>query len=397
MNNGRHDDPGVQSAGRRPPDGDNGVDVVDVAALLRRVEEHRAALAAGDPGAAELQRAVDDAARLFAPAVHEVAGSGSAPSAPRVEIASWVPTAENTTRRVDKSRLIGALYRWLSAGWRRRRDQLEVMAATGADGFSTRLSRKLGRHTYVPYVLTACATSLAVLAGLALVLGQHLTAAVLVTFAGLFELVDAAAAKQARDGRIPVLFDYVADRLSDLAIVGAVALAYADVDRFVLVAALAALTVSFLSSYARAQAEALLLDRATSLFGRAERFILIVLGYWLALAAPVGAMQVSMVLAGAVSLVTLVERLVGATHSAAVPPRFRWEPDGFLPRLARELGQPPGTRTARRWTGHSILVQCHDADVQDWRVIGVIDPEQASRDKVQMKILKEPVPLARDR
>ena len=87
---------------------------------------------------------------------------------------------------------------------------------------------------------------------------------------------------------------------------GAIALVFArDGNEIALIAVIAALTSSFMTSYLRARAEALGLDGTHGVMARAERVVLIAAAL---LFAPLGALPWGIILLAVLSTVTVVQR-----------------------------------------------------------------------------------------
>lgn len=157
------------------------------------------------------------------------------------------------------------------------------------------------------------------------------------------EAIDGMAASLSRHGRRDVFVDYVTDRLTDTMLFGALAMHYWTIDPPVAVLAGAILLLALLSSYVRAQAEALKFE-SLSRFGRGERLFCLVVGVaGAAVLDLVGRDAATYVgvwlsIAALLTLVTLAERV-----SCVLKPSptqtfdFEWDGESFLPRLIGSL------------------------------------------------------------
>jgi phosphatidylglycerophosphate synthase len=215
------------------------------------------------------------------------------------------------------------------------------------------------------------------------VYSYQLAAALLLTLAGVFELVDAASAKFAWDGRVGVFVDFVADRVSDFAIFGSIAFAFRSSNHWIMYASAATLVVSFLGSYVRAQADALRLPPSPAHVGRAERMIAVMVGFWVELFWHPQALELALSFALIVSLISLVERFIFAVihpsgSGALVPPPFSWAPDEFLPRLCEQLGE-----TVEQVERDVLLVcKLDSAIIDSWETVGVVRQDESGLPQV---------------
>lgn len=128
---------------------------------------------------------------------------------------------------------------------------------------------------------------------------------------GLFDPLDGQLARyQGSVSRFGAWLDSTLDRAAEAVIFGAVGVVFAREGNEIAVAAcFAALGGSFLVSYARARAEGLGIPGGSGgLMGRPERLVLLGAGLFLGGVGDV--LEVTMIVLGALSLMTAVERLV---------------------------------------------------------------------------------------
>ena len=123
----------------------------------------------------------------------------------------------------------------------------------------------------------------------------------------VLDIFDGAVARaRGEAGPRGAMFDSVLDRISEAVMFGAIALVFArDDEKLALLAVIAALTGSLLTSYIRARAEALGLDGTHGLMARAERVVLIAASL---LFAPLGALPWGIILLAILSAITVAQR-----------------------------------------------------------------------------------------
>ena len=123
----------------------------------------------------------------------------------------------------------------------------------------------------------------------------------------ILDIFDGAVARaRGEAGPRGAMFDSVLDRVSEAVMFGAIALVFArDDEKIALLAVIAALTGSLLTSYIRARAEALGLDGTHGLMARAERVVLIAASL---LFAPLGALPWGIILLAILSAITVAQR-----------------------------------------------------------------------------------------
>lgn len=165
--------------------------------------------------------------------------------------------------------------------------------------------RWLAMRQVTPNQVTLVALGLSLLAALCIGVGWLRLAALVLIVAGLGDLVDGMLAR-ATDQESPfgAFFDSTLDRLSEGAVLAAVAYRFASNGQPLLVALVVlALLGSLLVSYARARAQALGVECKVGLMSRAERTVLLITGLLLGLLAPV------VVLLAALTLYTVGQRV----------------------------------------------------------------------------------------
>jgi len=163
----------------------------------------------------------------------------------------------------------------------------------------------LAERQVTPNQVTLAALGLSVLAAVCIGAGGLRLGALVLIVAGLGDLVDGMLAR-ATDQTSPfgAFFDSTLDRISEGAVLAAVAYRFASDGRPLLVAVVVlALLGSLLVSYTRARAEALGIDCKVGLMSRAERTVLLIAGLLLGLLGP------AIVLMAALTLYTVGQRV----------------------------------------------------------------------------------------
>jgi CDP-diacylglycerol--glycerol-3-phosphate 3-phosphatidyltransferase len=152
---------------------------------------------------------------------------------------------------------------------------------TGIDAKTEPVGRWLQRHGITADVLTATGLITATATALAVAVGYLHLAIILLTLTGMHDLFDGPVAKAAGSSSIRgAFFDSVTDRVSDALIMGGVAwYLISQGEGHLAVLPLAILGVTSLISYQRAKAEALGLSAKGGLMERAERMILLGVGF----------------------------------------------------------------------------------------------------------------------
>jgi CDP-diacylglycerol---glycerol-3-phosphate 3-phosphatidyltransferase len=142
--------------------------------------------------------------------------------------------------------------------------------------------------------------------------GELLIATVIVTFAGLTDLIDGPMARaRGRPSRFGALLDSTVDRISDGAIFASLAYWLATTGQHVAaVAALLALVIGQLIPYIRARAEGLGFTANVGLMERAERLVLVGVGGLLEGFGVPQAMHVALWVLTALSVITVGQRMM---------------------------------------------------------------------------------------
>jgi phosphatidylglycerophosphate synthase len=196
-------------------------------------------------------------------------------------------------------------------------------------------------------MLTALAT-MAFTATAALILtGHFVAAAVALTVACILESIDNPTQAGSKFTRRDVFIDYMSDRLTDVLLFGAIAMKFNQSDPILAWMSAAVLILVFLSSYARAQGEALRFE-SQGRFGRGERLVatlagLAVTGMWTWLAGPTTTpLYVGIAVALGATIVTLRDRVWSvARASNDITLDVRWDDESFLPRFIHQLVNEP--------------------------------------------------------
>src|SRR5262245_17598615 len=147
-----------------------------------------------------------------------------------------------------------------------------------------RLVTALGRLPVSPNQVTVIGTSLTFVAALLAAFGQLLLAGVVLAFAGTFDVLDGALARSTnRAYPYGAFLDSTLDRYSEGAMYLGLAAYFAvsvsgPIQRWLILATVAALGGSFLVSYVRARAQSLGFTCETGIFARPERVVVTVIG-----------------------------------------------------------------------------------------------------------------------
>lgn len=168
------------------------------------------------------------------------------------------------------------------------------------------LVRRLAAAGVGPNTLTAAGWALALCSALLFGAGQVSIAGAVMLVAGLFDALDGAVARESgRMSDFGAFLDSTLDRLSEAATFAGITFFYATSGRPIeALAAVAALTFSLLTSYARARAEGLGYECKVGLLERPARVVL------LSLAAILGLLTLGVWLVAAGALVTAVQRIL---------------------------------------------------------------------------------------
>ncbi len=178
------------------------------------------------------------------------------------------------------------------------------------DGTRRVIASIMARITRIPVTANQVTIAGFVLNAIAAVLvyrEAYIAGGVLFLVGSILDIFDGAVARaRGEAGPRGAMFDSILDRFSEAIMLGAIALVFArDGNEIALIAVIAALTSSFMTSYLRARAEALGLDGTHGVMARAERVVLIAAAL---LFAPLGALPWGIILLAVLSTVTVVQR-----------------------------------------------------------------------------------------
>ena len=178
------------------------------------------------------------------------------------------------------------------------------------DGTRRVIASIMARITRIPVTANQVTIAGFVLNAIAAVLvyrEAYIAGGVLFLVGSILDIFDGAVARaRGEAGPRGAMFDSSLDRFSEAIMLGAIALVFArDGNEIALIAVIAALTSSFMTSYLRARAEALGLDGTHGVMARAERVVLITAAL---LFAPLGALPWGIILLAVLSTITVVQR-----------------------------------------------------------------------------------------
>ncbi|MBJ7333200.1 MAG: CDP-alcohol phosphatidyltransferase family protein [Thermoleophilia bacterium] len=178
------------------------------------------------------------------------------------------------------------------------------------DGTRRVIASIMARITRIPVTANQVTMAGFVLNAIAAVLvyrEAYIAGGVLFLVGSILDIFDGAVARaRGEAGPRGAMFDSILDRFSEAIMLGAIALVFArDGNEIALIAVIAALTSSFMTSYLRARAEALGLDGTHGVMARAERVVLIAAAL---LFAPLGALPWGIILLAVLSTITVVQR-----------------------------------------------------------------------------------------
>lgn len=178
------------------------------------------------------------------------------------------------------------------------------------DGTRRVIASIMARITRIPVTANQVTIAGFVLNAIAAVLvyrEAYIAGGVLFLVGSILDIFDGAVARaRGEAGPRGAMFDSILDRFSEAIMLGAIALVFArDGNEIALIAVIAALTSSFMTSYLRARAEALGLDGTHGVMARAERVVLITAAI---LFAPLGALPWGIILLAVLSTITVVQR-----------------------------------------------------------------------------------------
>ena len=158
----------------------------------------------------------------------------------------------------------------------RLRDHIYIPAKSAVH----QIGISLAQYNINPTHLTLFGLLINILGCLLFAHGYFTGGALVILFAGLFDMLDGALARGANKvSKFGAFIDSVVDRYSDMLIFGSLAIFFAraaDVNHVLLV--LVVITGAFLTSYTKVRAESLIKRCDVGMVGRAERIIIIVIG-----------------------------------------------------------------------------------------------------------------------
>jgi len=167
------------------------------------------------------------------------------------------------------------------------------------------VARALGRTGITPNQLTVIGTVINIAAGIALWNGMWRVGGGLILFAGVFDILDGALARNCGMGtNFGAFLDSTLDRISDAALYFGVLFYYAC-NGFAAMAFIVAIALvgAFMTSYTRARAECIIPKCEVGIIERPERIILLAAGALLSLMKP------AIIILAFLSAVTVVQRL----------------------------------------------------------------------------------------
>ena len=131
-----------------------------------------------------------------------------------------------------------------------------------------------------PNILTLIGMVINIFATVLFAKGIFTWAALVITFAGIFDIVDGEVARRTkRDTKFGAFFDSVVDRYSDLLLLLGLIIWYAKIDRIFYVGLTGLVLIgAVLTSYSRARAESLIPACKVGFLERPERIVLLIIG-----------------------------------------------------------------------------------------------------------------------
>jgi len=157
-----------------------------------------------------------------------------------------------------------------------------------------------------PNTLTIIGFMLSAIAAVLVARGLFIAAGVTILVAGLFDMLDGALARKTnRTTRFGAFLDSLLDRLSEGLLFLAIIFNFAKTGQtnYILIGA-ATLLVTQLVSYSRARAEAIGIDCEVGFFTRAERVIVLAIGFL------INQLEIILVIILIFSLISLIQRII---------------------------------------------------------------------------------------
>jgi CDP-diacylglycerol--glycerol-3-phosphate 3-phosphatidyltransferase len=176
----------------------------------------------------------------------------------------------------------------------------------GANTILKLIVRGLALSKIHPNVLTFIGLMINIYAAVLLAGGRFLAAALVITGAGIFDMVDGRVARATNQvTRFGAFFDSVLDRYSDLALLMGLLVYYGNINRnFYVVLTAVVMTTSVMISYTRTRAENVIPLCKVGFLERPERVVLLIIGGLFDRMAPV------LWVIAAVGTVTVIHRMV---------------------------------------------------------------------------------------
>jgi CDP-diacylglycerol--glycerol-3-phosphate 3-phosphatidyltransferase len=164
-------------------------------------------------------------------------------------------------------------------------EQLEPQSITGRIGAGGKrvldaLVNLLASLRIHPNILTLIGMVINIFAMVLFAKGVFIWAAVVIMFAGIFDMVDGEVARRTqRETKFGAFFDSVIDRYSDLLLLLGLIIWYAKINRIFYVGMTGLVLIgSVLTSYTRARAESLIPACKVGFLERPERIVLLIIG-----------------------------------------------------------------------------------------------------------------------
>lgn len=189
---------------------------------------------------------------------------------------------------------------------------LDAKAREALSGLYRILGTSLARLGLTPNAVTMLGVAMTGVSAALVVRQRFFVAGFVLIAGGILDFADGAVAKATgRSTLFGAFLDSIADRVSDLVILSALAWALLQRgDELAAALAIVALGLAQLTSYIRAKAESLGLDCSVGIVERAERVIVIIAALIL------GFVEIALGLLVAVSAVTVAQRLVHVGRQA---------------------------------------------------------------------------------
>lgn len=138
-------------------------------------------------------------------------------------------------------------------------------------------------------------------------IGQFVTAAIIILFASIFDMIDGSLARRTNQkSKFGGFLDSVTDRVSEAAVYLALIIYYYYIykgpDNYGIVLSFCAMFLSFMVSYLRARAGGLKIDCSAGIFTRPERMVVLIISFF------AGQVIAALWIISVLSLVTVIQR-----------------------------------------------------------------------------------------